>query len=212
MSTRKDFLAAGSLLAALTPTLADAATPASPEPTFVFDQTRFNEILSKDAKHRQCFGAMKLADGGPLEQMQNSIRAYNAFLKEGPGAMHAVAVLYHGAAIGFAMNDAVWNDYLIPLAPHAPDFIRADLGSAKRGAGNPYKDLFTKVVANGASFFVCHNAILGFSDMLADTMKIDKQKAHAAIMAGILPGGLVVPAGVMAINACQEAKFTYIAT
>jgi hypothetical protein len=30
-------------------------------------------------------------------------------------------------------------------------------------------------------------------------------------MAGIVPGALVVPAGVMAINACQEAKFTYIA-
>jgi intracellular sulfur oxidation DsrE/DsrF family protein len=29
-------------------------------------------------------------------------------------------------------------------------------------------------------------------------------------MAGIVPGALVVPAGVMAINACQEAKFTYI--
>jgi intracellular sulfur oxidation DsrE/DsrF family protein len=31
-------------------------------------------------------------------------------------------------------------------------------------------------------------------------------------MAGILPGALVVPAGVMAINAAQEAKFTYIAS
>jgi hypothetical protein len=45
---------------------------------------------------------------------------------------------------------------------------------------------------------------------VADALKQPHEKVHAAILAGILPGALVVPAGVMAINACQEAKFTYI--
>jgi hypothetical protein len=36
------------------------------------------------------------------------------------------------------------------------------------------------------------------------------QDVHRRLMSSIVPSALVVPAGVMAINACQEAKFTYI--
>ena len=216
MSTRKHFLAAGSLFA-LTPAVAQAAAPtakpkatAEPQLTFQFDQTRFNEILSKSAKHKQCFGITKLNDGAPLEGMMNSIEAYNDFLKEGPDALQAAGVLYHGAAVAFAMNDAVWNEYLIPAAQHMPAVLRQDFGSLKPGRGNTYKDQVRELVAKGASFFVCHNAIVGVSGFVASTLKTSPQKVHAAIMAAILPGALVVPAGVMAINACQEAKFTYI--
>ena len=228
MSTRQDFLTTV-VAAVVAPTARPVPTPIhvenkkpkvmcpgkSDEPakfTFDFDQTRFSEILAKSAQHRQCFGIMKLNDGTPLESMDNSIQAYEDFLKEGPGAMHAVAVLYHGASIGFAMNDTVWNEYLIPGLPQAPTVIRQDVGTVKRGRGNPFKDEVGRLAAKGASFFVCHNAIAGFSQIVAATLKADPQKVHAGIMAGILPGAQVVPAGVMAINACQEAKFTYIAT
>lgn len=226
MTSRKDFLAATSLFA-LTPALAEAAAAPSPKPsgsaepklTFEFDRARFDEILSKQAKHKQCFGATKLANGGVLEGMNNSIEAYETFLKEGPGALQAVAVLYHGASIGLAMTSSVWNAYLAPALAHAPESIRTDVGSLKRGAGNPYLRTAGKnadepsvesLVAKGVSFLVCHNAIVGFSYMAAEALKMPVQKVHAAIMDGIVPGALVVPAGVMAINACQEAKFTYI--
>jgi intracellular sulfur oxidation DsrE/DsrF family protein len=215
MTTRKEFLATGSLLAVTTP-IAQAATPSpksTPPPlTFQFDQARFNDILNKTAKHKQCFGIVKINEGSGLDGMMNSITAYDDFLKEGPGAMQAVGVLYHGAAIAFAMSDAIWNQYLIPAVPHLFASIRQDIGSPKPGAGNPYKDRVQGLVARGASFFVCHNAIAGVSGFLADSLKTSPQKVHAAIMAGIVPGALVVPAGVMAVNACQEAKFTYIAT
>jgi intracellular sulfur oxidation DsrE/DsrF family protein len=209
MSTRKDFLAAGSLFA-LTPALAKAATP-PPELTFQFDQTRFNEILGKDAKHKQCFGVRMLERGGALEGMGNSIQAYDDFLKEGPGAIQVVGVLYHGPSIAFAMNDTIWNEYLVAAAKQAPPFIREDMAGVKAGRGNPYKKQVADLVGKGASFFVCHNAIVGFSQFAASALNTTTAKVHDAILAGILPGGLVVPAGVMAVNACQEAKFTYIA-
>lgn len=209
MSTRKDFLAAGSLFA-LAPAVAQAKTTAPPELTFQFDRTRFNAILSKDAKHKQCFGVTKISQGAALEGMGNSINAYNDFLKEGPGAMQAVAVLYH-AGVAFGFSDTVWNEYLIPSLPAAPAFIRDEVGPVKRGKGNPYKSQVAELVGKGASFFVCHNAIAGISGLAASVLKTAPQNVHAAIMGGILPGALVVPAGVMAVNACQEAKFTYIA-
>ncbi len=215
MSTRKDFLttvAAAAATPAVTARPIPTTAPATPELTFQFDQTRFNEILAKNAKHKQCFGIMKLSGGAPLEGMDNSIRAYDDFLKEGPGSMQAVAVLYHGPSVGFAMDDDIWNDYLIPGLSHAPAHIREDVGTIKRGRGNPFKSEVRDLVNKGSSFFVCHNAIAGFSELLAGALKTDVRKTHAALMAGILPGAMVVPAGVMAINACQEAKFTYIAT
>ena len=223
MSSRKAFLAASALFA-LTPAAAGAAvsapkpsSTAQPKLTFDFDRARFEQILAKPAAHKQCFGATSIEDGTVLYNMSNSIDAYQTYLGEAPGSLHAVSVLYHGAAIALVMSDTVWNEYLIPTLGHAPEHIRKDIGGAKRGKGNPYlrsasKDAVSveSLVASGASFFVCHNALAGFAGIVADALKEPPERIHAALIKGIVPGGLLVPAGVMAVNACQEAKFTYI--
>lgn len=226
MTTRTEFLAT---LASAAAVPAAAASPKSApppvtahdaRPAFHFDAARFNEILAKPARHRQVFGAKKVDGGTVLYAMNNSIDAYDVFLKEGPASMHAVAVLYHGAAIALAMNDAVWNAVLFPTLKKASESFRADFADAKPGKGNPYlrsatsstSDLSVQSLGKrGSHFFVCHNAIAGFAAMAAGALKEPAQKVHDAIMAGIVPNALVVPAGVMAINACQEAKFTYLA-
>ncbi|HEY8314532.1 MAG TPA: hypothetical protein VIG51_10210 [Candidatus Baltobacteraceae bacterium] len=227
MTTRKDFLATSSLLA-VAPALAQAATP-SPAPsaaakpsahelTFAFDRARFDQILARPAKHKQCFGSTNIEGGDVLGAMDNSINAYVRYFSESPGTMQTVAVLYHGSAIAMAMSDSAWNELLIPSLKHFPS-IAKDVPNAKRGKGNPYLHTTTNdpqdvsvesLVKKGASFLVCHNAIVGFSYGVAEALKESPAKAHAAILAAIVPGALVVPAGVMAINACQEAKFTYI--
>lgn len=45
----------------------------------------------------------------------------------------------------------------------------------------------------------------------ARALKEPYDKVHAAMLKGIVHGALAVAAGVMAINAAQEARFTYIA-
>lgn len=216
MNTRKDFLLTSSIFA-LTPAIADAASPSpkpktenSPELRFTFDEARFNQILAKPAKHKQCFGATKIAHGNVMDAMGNTMNAYEQYVGEPAGSVQTVAVLYHGASIALAMTDSLWNDVLLPTVKHAPGEIRAQFTDAKPGKGNPYLSDVAAVVKRGASFFVCHNAIVGFTGIVADAIKEPREKVHAAILAGIVPGALVVPAGVMAINACQEAKFTYI--
>jgi intracellular sulfur oxidation DsrE/DsrF family protein len=144
--------------------------------------------------------------------MNNTINAYEQYLDEKPGAVQTVAVLYHGAAIAIAMTNSVWNDLLFTTLKGAPPEIRSQFTDAKPGKGNPYAGDVAGLVKRGSSFFVCHNAIVGFAEIAAGVLKQPREKVHAAIMAGILPGALAVPAGVMAVNACQEAKFTYIAT
>lgn len=218
MNTRKDFLITASL-AALAPAAAQAASPApsaspkrakEPELRFDFDQVRFNQILAKPATHRQCFGATKIDGGNVIDAMANTRNAYVDYLSEPGDAVHTVAVLYHGTAIALAFNDTVWNEFFFPVLKGAPKKLRDEFEDAKPGKGNPYRQDVAGAVAQGASFFVCHNAIAGFSHLIAGALKRSAQVVHAALMAGMLPGALAVPAGVMAINACQEAKFTYI--
>lgn len=213
MNTRKEFLLVSSLLAAA-PAAAQAAspqprrTPASP--SFDFDQARFSEILNKPAQHKQCFGAVKIDFGNVINGMNNTMNAYEAYLGEAPGSVQTVAVLYHGSAVALALDDAVWNDLLFPSLGKASEDIRQQFAGEKPGKGNQYKRELSDTVARGASFFLCHNAIAGFAGIVAGILNQPVQKVHDTIVAGVLPGGLVVPAGVMAINAAQEAKFTYI--
>ncbi len=226
MSTRKEFIGATSLFA-LAPAAGEAASgtsskktrPSPEELTFSFDQDRFNEILAKPAKHKQCFGVTKLQGGDALEGMNNTIAAYRHYLKEPAGSVQTVAVLYHGPAVAFAFSDTIWNEYVVPTMPSAPESIRKDFADIKLGHGNPFLRSTASnpeavsvrsLLKKGSSFFVCHNAIAGFSYMVSGVVHQPIEKVHAAILAGIVPGALVVPAGVMAINACQEAKFTYI--
>ena len=215
MSTRRDFIAASSsvvLLPAAAGTTPAPASAATGELSFVFDQARFDSILHKPARHKQCFGATKIAAGEVLSLMLNSVKAYDDYLKEGPGALQTIAVLYHGNAIGLALSDAAWNELLVPFLQKTPEMAK-DVPEAKPGKGNPYlAQRVPELVRRGASFLVCHNALAGVSYAISQTLDQSPEQVHAALMAGIVPGALVVPAGVMAINACQEAHFTYIQT
>ncbi len=172
--------------------------------------------------HRQCFGATNIAGGDVLDAMLNSIRAYEDYLHDKPGSMHAAAVLYHGSSIALAMNDSIWNDYIASLAKSGPQSIRDQLKDETLGKGNLYlhaeksdpedDSSIEAMVGRGCSFFVCHNAIAGLTGAISHSLKKPYARVYTAIMNGIVPGALVVPAGVMAINACQEAHFTYIAS
>ena len=226
MSTRKDFIVGACMVSAATPLAAAAAPAAAPQagapggslPKFVFDRAAFRAMLAKPARHRQCFGATKLEGGTMLYEMRNSMEAYDDDLGEGPGALHAAGVLYHGAAIALAMTDDLWNAYLIPAGAALPDTLKNDLPRDLRpGDGNPFLRSATKgrvsvesLVARGASFFVCRNAIVGFADVFAKALARPRSEIYERVMRGIVPGALVVPSGVMAINACQEAHFAYI--
>jgi intracellular sulfur oxidation DsrE/DsrF family protein len=215
LSTRRDFIAASSSVVLLPATAGATPAPApaaAAELQFTFDQTRFDAILRKPARHKQCFGATKIAGGEVLALMLNSIKAYDDYLKEGASALQTVAVLYHGNAIGLALSDTAWNELLVPFLQKTPVMAK-DIPEARPGKGNPYLvKQVPDLVRRGASFLVCHNAIAGVSYAVSETLGQPAEQVHAALMAAIVPGALVVPAGVMAINACQEAHFTYLQT
>lgn len=91
----------------------------------------------------------------------------------------------------------------------------------KAGSGNPYLHTarsrspeydasIEALVLRRASFFICNNAVLGMANDIATALGKHPADVYKQLVASTVPGSLLVPAGVMAINACQEAHFTYI--
>ncbi len=132
--------------------------------------------------------------------------------------MHVAAVFYHGTSALLAVDDAMYANY--PLAAIiAPPADAAKPGDVAAPRTNPhaaaYRDLVTK---SGASFFVCNNALSGLAGAIAKKMgdpgaAVTRDQVvaiHADLVAHFLPGTLLVPAGVAAINAAQEARFTLL--
>src|SRR5215469_2105866 len=118
MTTRKHFIAATAALAA-TPQLAAAATPAkaspadAPLPKLHFDLSGFDASLDRYVPHKHLFADRHLDSGSGIDAVENTLNAYRD-LAIPLGDVTTAMVFYHGASICMAMDDHVWNAYLLP--------------------------------------------------------------------------------------------------
>ena len=219
MSTRKDFLAVGAL-AALAPTTAKAIPVADNKlPPFAFDRAAFDAIVKREAKHRHSFSATKLAKATVLDAIENTLEAYDGPLHEPISTVSTAAILYHGASIVLALNDDAWNHLIVPAVPQASESLKTDLSTVTAGKGNPYlhpsPDTEVSVealVAKGTTFFVCNNAFSGFAQLIAKATKRPAPDVYADMRSKLVKGAMLVPAGVWAVAALQEAGYTYLQT
>jgi intracellular sulfur oxidation DsrE/DsrF family protein len=226
MTTRKEFLASGTL-AALAPAVATAAPASTPAPSsmndelppFQFDRGAFDEIVRRDARHRHSFASTKLGNGTVLDAIQSTLEAYSGPLHESIAMVATAAVLYHGASIALAFSDDAWNKYFIPSLAGAPKSVKDDVGSPASGSGNPYlradkpnDPTVPSLIVKGTAFFVCNNALSGFSQIAASALKHPVTSVYADLKSMLLKGAMVVPAGVWAVGALQEAGYTYLQT
>lgn len=198
MTSRLNFLAAGAIAAAAggTPSIANAAMSE-------FDRSAFEAVLRRPFPHRQAFASPTVADGAVLGFMYNSLNAYETGFGEGPGTLHAAAVLYH-FGVALALDDHAWRTFAIA------DGLRrnGDRVTATTGDGNPFIIrprgwTFAELQRRHASFFVCRNALTDLARRSGTTLD--------ALATHLLPGMMIVPAGVAALNALQEERFTFFA-
>jgi intracellular sulfur oxidation DsrE/DsrF family protein len=228
--SRRAFVAGAATVAALAapalaadaPAVPAAAAPASALGTFdtvpyTFDVAGFTAVLNQPFAHRQLVGATSYADAtDALAFMKNTLRAYADPIgfNAGPKSVHVAAVFYHGTSCLLAVDDSMYEKYPlhIIIAPSDENNSKAPHGNTGSGA---YREL---VEQYGASFFICNNALSGLAGAIAKKIAApgapvtrDQVVAiHADLVAHFLPGALLVPAGVAAINAAQEARFTYL--
>jgi intracellular sulfur oxidation DsrE/DsrF family protein len=195
MSSRRGFLAAG---------VAVAAAAAAPWPALAaatdFDRAAFLALARTPFAHRQAFASPLVANGAVLGFMFNSLNAYEHGFDDAPGTLHAAAVLYH-TGVALALDDAAWNAYGIADAVRAAgDHVDAVAGSGNPFVRGPRGWSFGELQGRRASFFACSNALADMARRTGTTPEL--------LSTHILPGMMVVPAGVAAINALQEERFT----
>jgi intracellular sulfur oxidation DsrE/DsrF family protein len=130
-----------------------------------------------------------------------------------------VVVLRHNA-IPFAFEDRLWKKYKFgskykiddPTTgtasvrnpfwkPAKGDFMIPGIGEAQIG--------IDELQSDGVMFCVCDVAISVQSSRMAKTMKIDADEVKKDLMTGLLPGIMVVPSGVWAVDRAQEHKCSY---
>lgn len=77
---------------------------------------------------------------------------------------------------------------------------------------NPFIDPLHALMQRGASFFVCNKALTGLAVSIANLpgAQPSADELLNALQSHVIPGITIVPAGVAALNALQEAKFTYV--
>lgn len=205
MSSRRAFIAASVAVAAAVPpaSRADAALASSP-----YDFHAIAARLARAASHRQVMAVNRVADGTVAGYMRHSLDAYEIAMGEGPGAMHVAAVFY-GRGVVLGLGNAMWTSYRL-----ADNLKRRGDGLSLQGtSGHPFGEEFAALVRRGSSFFVCDNALADWATFLVTSAGFNDRSieaVHDDLRTHLVPGALLVPAGVAALNQAQEARFTYL--
>jgi hypothetical protein len=157
--------------------------------------------------------------------VQNSFNAGEFSFGWGKGNVGVGAVLY-GPSIILALNDAMWAKYNFGTAFGLKDasgkpetanvYYKAETTMSFDGdpgaGGNIYQDWSGEAcLKRGAVFMVCHNALTAFAGMMAMGMGKDPKATLAEWKANLLPGFLIVPAGVGTLQAAMETGWKAIA-
>ncbi len=234
MTTRKDFLAAGAFAAVAPVAVGAAPLPAaSPKATpspksfekLNFDLQAFNALLDREASHKHLFASINIDSGEVLSAMRNTVKAYGD-IGTPLADVFPVAVLYHGASIAIGFDDAMWNQYFLPLArkskkrhwPAIKDFQAAIDPKTK---GNPFLkkqggewdySIPSLIADAGAHFFVCNNAAHGFAGVIADELALKADDVYRNLSFHLVANAMLVPAGVWAVHAVQEHRFSLLQT
>jgi len=193
-------------------------------------------VLSYDAflatarapfKHKQLFTSPRANDGAIFAYMRNSLNGYQFGWGEGPGTLHAAAVL-NGIGVAQGANDAMWARYrLAEVLARSGDPVKtrgADRGNPwlHPAAQYPRNDTdpsapynqdasIETLLRRGATFYVCDNALRGLAMKVAAAGfagSSDAGALHAEMRWNLVPGSLLVPAGVTTIDALQQEHFT----
>ncbi|MGN6277432.1 MAG: hypothetical protein ACTHM8_01755 [Sphingomonas sp.] len=132
-----------------------------------------------------------------------------------PQAVGVVIVLRH-MSTPFGYNDAIWKKYGAAAADQlglkGAQAIKATKGNPLLSADAGDKDAVTiaSLAAKGARFAVCGMATHGMAMTIAKKAGAKAEDVEKELRANLVPGGIVVPAGVLAINRAQEHGYAFL--
>ena len=165
-------------------------------------------------KHRQFFDAVTPNDGWALVFAANFINKNTEAYGLKPSEITTVIGLRH-MATPLALNDAIWSKYklgemlkIMDKSTNAPA-TRNVFSHVKPGDMPMAGASVDELIARGAIVTACDVALTVLSGMAAGAAGLPTASAKSEWLANLIPGVVVVPAGVLAVNRAQENHCSY---
>lgn len=191
-------------------------------------------IKSVKGTHRCLFDFPQHKNGMPLLHILNYLNTYSEAYKAGPGQAGAVGTFYSmgvQSSMPLAFNDAMWAKYSLGDYTGLKDasgkpytrnvFNRPtpnDLHLLMQAIQSPTIPAFAGAMPGlgieslqkmGTTFLLCANAFGGWCEELAVRGKGTAADLQKELSANLLPGVIMIPAMVIAIEKAQGAGIAY---
>ncbi len=181
-----------------------------------YDHALMMQKITAPAPHKQVFQSVPPILITPTIasvyiHMQNAMNGYQYSLGYGAGSLATLAV-FIGPSIVFGLNDAMWKKYNIGSALNLAStnvYYKAtsnlDPAASADDPNGMYQDWSAEaVLKRGGSFMVCHNATTAVAALFASKTGRTPPAVLAEFKQNFLPGFMLVPAGVTAVQLAQE--------
>jgi intracellular sulfur oxidation DsrE/DsrF family protein len=201
------------------PRLLAAAAPDVP-PSNVLRGPDDDWMRALTGKHRTVFDLSAHKNGKPLGQAKNFLDAWrDAF--HVPDREVNLVIGVHGEGIPIVLTDAVWSRYKIgelykvtDVATKAPA-VRNVFAEGNVVPDGPVtrEQSVEALQRRGVRFLICMNTIAAATRKLAAAGLGPSEEIRSALLGGLLPGVITVPAMVVTFTQLQERglKYTKIA-
>jgi len=172
-----------------------------------------------NGKHRQLFDMPAMGDGLPLIHILNYFGTYTAAYGAKPGEVNAIGTFY-GMTTLFGVNDAMWTKYRIGSAIKVNDHKTGAPATRNPWRTDPEIKIGEKAMVLapagiealqklGTTFILCNNALTFFAGELAAATNQQAPAVLTELKANMLPGVVLVPAMVIAIQKVQDKGIAY---
>ena len=128
----------------------------------------------------------------------------------GTAPTHVSAVIgVHGAALPIGLSNAAWDKYELGkvISVNDPD-TRVAARRNVFAVGGPIS--IDTAMRRGIVLLVCNIALTRLSNSLATTQSLPQADVYNDLRSSVIPGAIIVPGLVVAINRAQERGFTYV--
>lgn len=184
--------------------------------------------------HRCLFDFPAHKFGTPLLHINNYIATYQAAYKQGPDQVGAVGTLYGvggGSSIIMGFDDAIWKKYGLgeyaglrdakgaayttnvfnsPTEADGHLLAKAmDIPPLPMFGGAAVASSVASLQKRNVTFLMCNNALMAWTFELAARGKGEQAAIDTELRAHLLPGVIIVPAMVVAIEQAQAAGMRY---
>jgi intracellular sulfur oxidation DsrE/DsrF family protein len=173
-------------------------------------------IKALTAPHRTVFDVTAHRNGKPLSQAKNFLDAWRDAFQTPEHDVNLV-IGVHGEAAPLVLNDSVWQRYTI-----GQQYEVTDAGTKSAGIRNVFTSAHAAAAGlvtadqsiealqrRGVRFIICMNTIANTTKKLAAAGLGSPEEIHAAILAGLLPEVITVPAINVALTQLQEHGVRY---